>query len=222
MKNFSMLICALWMLPVFGQDCQQFLFFQKGKTIEMTIYDKTGQVTGKQVYQVLNVTNAGNLITSNLSSEIFDMTGKSIAKSNSLVKCNAGVMMVDMKFSMPQFSHSTGGSDATIGNEFLEFPSNVQVGEQLKDGSFTMNMTTQKMTVEVNITDRKVVGQDVVITAAGTWSCYKIDSKNTITMNMNGRSMPPNSTESTFWYKPGFAIVKTISANGSTAITSIK
>ena len=47
-----------------------------------------------------------------------------------------------------------------------------------------MNMTTQKMTVEVNITGRKVVGQDVVTTAAGTWSCYKIDSKNTITMNM--------------------------------------
>ena len=222
MKIFSIVICVLGLHPGLGQDCKQFLFFQKGKTIEMTIYDKTGQITGKQVYQVLNVTNAGNLITSNLSSEIFDNTGKSIAKSKSLVKCNAGVMMVDMKFSMPQFSHSTGGSDATIGNEYLEFPSNIQVGEQLKDGRFTMNMTNQKMTIEVNITDRKVVGHAAVTTSAGTWSCFMINSKNTVTMNMAGRSMPPNISESVSWYKPGFGIIKSTSANGSTAITSIK
>jgi hypothetical protein len=222
MKIFSIVLCILGLNTVFGQDCQQFLFFQKGKTIEMTIYDKTGGVSGKQIYQVLDVTNEGSILTSNLSSEIFDKTGKSIAKSNSLVKCNAGVMMVDMKFSMPQFSHSAGTADATVGNEFLEFPFNVQVGNQLKDGSFTMTMTNQKMTVEVSITDRNVVGQESVTTSAGTWSCFKINSKNTVTMNMAGRSMPPSITESTSWYKPGFGIIKSTSANGSTAITSIK
>jgi hypothetical protein len=224
MKKITWAVCLMSTLNVFGQDCKQFLFFQKGKTIEMTIYNKAGEVNGKQVYQVLDVTNEGSTTTGNLTSEMFDKTGKSFAKSISLVKCNGGVMMVDMKMMLPPQAHSSGTSEATIGNEFLEFPANLHVGDQLKDGSFTMNLTMQniKETISVNITERKVVGQETVTTSAGSWSCFKINSKSTVTMNMGGRGMPPMSTESTAWYKPDFGIVKTLSANGSTAITSIK
>jgi hypothetical protein len=224
MKKITWVICLMGSLNVFGQDCQQFLFFQKGKTIEMTIYNKAGEVNGKQVYQVLDVTNEGGTTTGNLTSEMFDKTGKSFAKSNSSVKCNGGIMRVDMKMMLPQQSHSSGTTEATIGNEFLEFPANLHVGDQLKDGSFTMNLTMQNMqeTITVNITDRKVVGQETVTTSAGSWSCFKINSKSTVTTNMAGRTMPPISSESMSWYKPGFGIIKTQSTNGSTAITSIK
>jgi len=211
-------------LPVFGQDCRQFLFFQKGKTIEMTIYNKSGEINGKQVYQVLDVSSEGSTTTAGLSSELFDKTGKSIARSNSVVKCNAGVMMVDLKMMMPQQPHSTGTADASIGNEFLEFPSSLHIGDQLKDGGFTMNVNMQNIqeTVTISITDRKVTGQESVTTSAGSWSCFKIDSRNTTTVNMGGRAMPPMSTESISWYTPGFGIIKTQTVNGSTAITSIK
>ena len=224
MKKMIWAIGIMGTLPVFGQDCQQFLFFQKGKTIEMTIYNNTGAINGKQVYQVSNVTSESDTTTSNLSSELFDKTGKSFAKSNSLVKCTGGVMMVDMKMMMPQQSRSPGNTEATIGNEFLEFPFNLFVGEKLKDGSFTMHVTMQSIqeTVAISITDRKVVSQEPVTTSAGSWSCFKINSTNTVTVNMAGRTMPPMSTESISWYKPGFGIIKTQSANGSTAITSIK
>jgi hypothetical protein len=155
---------------------------------------------------------------------LFDKTGKSIAKANSQVKCLGGVMMVDMKMLMPQQGHSTGNGEATIGNEFLEFPSNLHIGEQLKDGGFTMKVTVQTLqeSVVIKITERKVVAQGPVTTPAGSWSCFKIDSRNTVTMNMGGNAMPPMSTESISWYKPGFGIIKTQTVNGSTAITSIK
>lgn len=224
MKKMILVIGIISTLPVFGQDCRQFLFFQKGKTIEMTIYDKAGAINGKQVYLVLDVTSKGDTTISNISSELFDKTGKSFAKSISLVKCTGGVMMVDMKMMMTQQAHSAGNGDATIGNEFLEFPFNLNVGEKLKDGSFTMNVNLQSMleTVAINISDRKVVAQESVTTSAGTWPCFKINSTNTVTVNMAGHSMPPMSTESIAWYKPGFGIIKTQGANGSTAITSIK
>jgi hypothetical protein len=61
MKKMAWLISIIFTLPVFGQDCQQFLFFQKGKTIEMTIYDNAGGINGKQVYQVLDVASDGVL-----------------------------------------------------------------------------------------------------------------------------------------------------------------
>jgi hypothetical protein len=224
MNKMTWVIGIMFTLPVFGQDCQQFLFFQKGKTIEMTIYNNAGEINGKQIYQVLDVTSHGDTTISNLSSELFDKTGKSLIKANSQVKCVGGIMMVDMKMMMPQQGHSTGNGEATIGNEFLEFPFNLRVGDQLKDGGFTMNVTMQsiKETVAVNITERKVTGQESVTTPAGSWSCFKIDSRNTVTMNMGGRAMPPTSTESISWYKPGFGIIKTQTVNGSTAITSIK
>jgi hypothetical protein len=224
MKRSLCLIIMIGTLHLSAQDCQQFLFFQKGKTIEMTIYNKAGQMNGKQVYQVLDVSNEGGTTTGQLSSELFDKNGKSFAKSNSSVKCNGGMMMVDMKMMMPQQSNPAASGEATIGSEFLEFPSNLHVGDQLKDGSFTMNVTMQniKETIHIDITERKVVGEEAITTPAGTWSCFKINSKSTITMNMAGRAMPPMASESTSWYKPGFAIIKNASANGSTAITSIK
>jgi hypothetical protein len=224
MKKSMWIFCLMAGLRAVGQDCKQFLFFQKGKTIEMTVYNKAGDASGKQVYQVLDVTNDGGTTTGTLTSEMFDKTGKSLAKTNSVVKCAGGVMMVDMKMMMPQMPGSSGAVQATVGNDYLEFPANMHVGDQLKDGSLTMNLTMQNIqeTIAIKITDRKVVGQETVTTPAGSWSCYKISSKSAVTMNMAGRDLPTMNTESTAWYKPDFGIVKTLSANGSTAITSIK
>ena len=223
MKKIICIICFMGALTVFGQDCKRFLFFQKGKTIGMTIYNSTGEVNGKQVYQVLDVTNEGGTTTGDLNTEIFDKTGRSFAKTRCIVKCNGGVMIVDMRMIVPQQSPSSGNAEAKINNEFLEFPANLHVGDQLRDGSFTMNMSIPNMqeTGLVKITERKVVGQETVTTAAGSWSCFKITSKSTITMNMAGRSMPPMVTESAEWYAPGVGIIKTQSPHGSTAITSI-
>jgi hypothetical protein len=58
----------------------------------------------------------------------------------------------------------------------LEYPSSLSVGSTLKDASITI--TTQNspipMKMEVNITDRKVEGKEMVTTPAGTFDCYKI------------------------------------------------
>jgi hypothetical protein len=224
MQRISWTICLLAALPAFGQDCARFLFFQKGKTIEMTVYNKAGEANGKQVYQVLDVTNSGGTTSSSMTSEIFDKSGKSIAKTNSTVKCSGGKMMVDMQMMVPQQSNGSNNVEAKMDNEYLEFPATLHVGDQLKDGNMTMHMTMQNMqeTTVVNITDRKVVGQETVTTPAGSWSCFKITSKSTVTVNMAGRAMPPMATESTAWFAPGFGLIKSLSANGSTMITAIK
>ncbi len=224
MKKITWAICLMAVLPAFGQDCARFLFFQKGKTIEMTIYNKAGEVNGRQIYQVLDVSNSGATTTSSLTSEMFDKSGKSLAKTTSSFKCSGGQMMVDMKMMVPQQSPGSNTVDAKMDNGYLEFPASLHVGDQLKDGNMTMTMTMQNMqeTMVVNITDRKVLAQETVTTPAGSWSCFKISAKSTVTVNMAGHAMPPMSTESTSWYAPGFGLIKTLSANGSTLITSIK
>ena len=88
MKKIITITCLIVSINIFGQDCSNFLFFQKDKTIEMTIYNNAGEVNGKKINQVLDVSTAGDTTISNLTSEIFSKTGKSIAKSNSVIKCS--------------------------------------------------------------------------------------------------------------------------------------
>ena len=224
MKKIIAVTCLMVSMNTFGQDCTNFLFFQKDKTIEMTIYNNAGEVNGKKINQVLDVSTAGDTTISNLTSEIFSKTGKSIAKSNSVIKCSGGIFMVDMKMNMPQQSPFGGNGEATVGNEYLEFPSSVHVGDQLKDGGFTMNIKMGPMqgSVTISITQRKVVAQETITTTAGSWSCFKINSVNTVTRNMAGRDLQPIITETTEWYAPGVGIIKSQSSSGYSLITSIK
>lgn len=207
------------------QDCAHYLFLQKNKTIEMTIYNKKGEVSAKQVYQVSDVSTSGGVAKGSLSTEMFDKNGKSMARSNSTVQCNGGVMMVNMKMMLPQQQASQFKMEAKAetDNMFLEYPAKMAAGDALKDGNMTMEMNTSGLpsTATIVITDRKVEGRESVTTPAGTWDAYKITYKGKMTMKMG--PIPVNTNlDGTEWFVPDFGIVKTESKHGSTAITSIK
>src|ERR1700735_3464469 len=95
------ILCCLAVSQAYSQSCQDFLFLQKDKTIEMTAYNKKGEPNGRQVYQVSNVSNSSGSATATLASELFDKNGKSMAKGNSSIQCKDGVIMVDMKMMLP-------------------------------------------------------------------------------------------------------------------------
>lgn len=46
-------------LSLSAQDCAHYLFLQKNKVIEMTIYNKKGDPNGRQVYEVSDVATSG-------------------------------------------------------------------------------------------------------------------------------------------------------------------
>jgi len=209
---------------VHGQDCSNYLFLQKDKTVEMTIYDKKGEPNGRQVYQVSDVTTGGGATTGTLNSEMFDKKGKSMARAVSSIRCQGGVMMVDMKMMMPQQqAQQFAKADAQASNIYLEYPATMNPGDALKDGNFSMDINTGglKETMTMLITDRKVEGKESVTTPAGTWDCYKISYKGKMTIRMG--PLPINTNlEGTEWFAPGFGVVKIQSKYGGTAITSIK
>lgn len=216
--------CSLGIISVLGQDCKNYLFLQKDKTIEMTIYNKKGEPNGRQVYKVSDVTTSGAATTGSLASEMFDKKGKSIAKAASSIKCQGGAMMVDMKMMMPQQqTEQFAKAEAKVDNAYLEYPGTMNPGDALKDGNFTMDINTGGLaeTVTMVITDRKVEGKESVTTDAGTWDCYKITYKGKMTIKMG--PLPINTNlDGTEWFAPGFGVVKTQSKYGGTAITSIK
>lgn len=216
--------CILLTLTAFTQDCANYLFLQKNKTIEMTIYNKKGEPNGLQVYQVSNVANDAGVTTASLNSEMFDKKGKSISKAASTVKCNGGVMMIDMKMMLPQQqAEKVGSIQAKSDNIYLLYPANMSVGDNLKDGNFTMDMNSGGIpeTVTMIISNRKVEAKESVTTTAGTWDCFKISYQGKTSVKMG--PIPINmNIDGVEWYAPGFGVIKTQSKYGGTAITSIK
>ncbi|MBC7904220.1 MAG: hypothetical protein H7Y27_12385 [Gemmatimonadaceae bacterium] len=222
MKPLLLCLFVLSALALNAQNCESYYFLQNNKTVEMTIYGKKGEVSGKQVYKVSDVKTSAGITTASINSEMFDKKNKSIATSSSAIKCKGGMLMVDMKMMMgPQQQQTT--TKASIEEGFLEYPNKIAIGDQLQDAVFNMDLETSGIPqkIKLTMTERKVVAKESVTTTAGTWECYKISYKGKIVINTAGINMPMN-TDGSEWYAPGFGVVKTETKNGGTAITSVK
>lgn len=226
MKNnwlLTLLACLL-IVPGMAQDCKGFYYLQNNKTIEMTIYNRKGNEDGKQVYNVSGVTNGGGTLTGQLNSEMFDKKGKSITKAKGTIQCKGGVMMVDMKMTLPAAQQEQfGATDAKAENIYMEYPAAMQPGDQLKDATMDLQIENKGMKQSINmiVNNRKVEGKEQITTTAGSWDCFKITYKSKITIRTMGIGIPVN-IEGTEWFAPGFGVVKTESKHGGTAITAIK
>lgn len=190
----------------------------------MTIYNKKGDASGKQVYTVSDVTSNGTGATATVNSELFDKKGKTIAKGHSEIVCKSGVMMLDMTMQLPQQQQEQfAKADVKADKIYIEYPPTMKVGDNLKDATLNMTIDNAGMTQTVNMvtSDRKVEAKESVTTPAGTWDCFKISYKSKITIKTMGIGIPVN-VEGSEWFAPGFGIVKTESKHGGTALTAIK
>jgi hypothetical protein len=224
MKLIAIILGLLCSLVNYAQDCPGYYFLQNNKTIEMAVLNKKGEQTAKQVYTVTNVENSGGTTTANLATEMFDKKGKTITKSKSTIKCTGSVMMVDMKMSMPtQPGGPSADADVKADDIYIEYPSNMNVGDALKDAKMHMDVDNKgmKQTFDMEMWDRKVEAKESVTTPAGTWDCFKISYKAKMRIKTAGIGVPMN-IEGTEWFAPGFGVVKTESKHGGTEIVSIK
>ncbi len=225
MKLLLAVVLTIWGGDLFSQDCSNYYYLQNNKTIEMTISNKNGKESGKMTYTVSDSKTNGGITTATINSEFVDTKGKTITKSTNNVKCENGVMQMDMKVFIPaaqQEQMKTGTANAS--NVYLEYPAVMNSGDQLKDGQLNMDYEAAgglKSSIEISITERKVEAKESVTTPAGTWECYKITSQNKITSKIAGIGIPIRMAV-TEWFAPGFGVVKTESKTGKTEITAIK
>jgi hypothetical protein len=210
----------------FTQNCTSYYLLQNNRRIDNTIYNKNGQVFGKQYFSVSGVSSTTDATTANVRLEMIDKDGNVVSNSTNAIKCKGGVMMMNMKMALPQQQQAltTEGSGSPKGESaFIEYPSNMKVGDKLKNAEFTMDMNRGGMQqhVSMQVSSRKVEGKEKVTTKAGTWDCFKISYKGKITVNAMGMVLPIDLT-GTEWFAPGFGMVKTKSNFGSSEITAIK
>lgn len=212
-----------------AQDCTGYYYLLNNAQVEMTMYDGSNAAVGKTLYKVSNVHKEATSTTSNFTATVYDKTDNIITTSQGTFKCSGDGVALDMKVGMPSFSQLKDlKMEAKTTNAFLNYPANMQVGQDLKGGTFEMagNMGGMEIGVAYTVSNRKVVGKEKITTPAGTWNCYKINYNLSFKMTMMGNSVPMDLT-ATEWFAPGFGMVKTVSYKegkeaGSTMITSFK
>lgn len=212
-----------------AQDCGGYYYLLNNAQVEMTMYDGSKAAVGKTVYKVSNVHKDGAGTTSDFTATVYDKTNQMITTSEGQFKCTGEGIAVDMKMGMPSMSQLKDlKMEAKTTNAFLTYPANMQVGQDLKGGTFEMagNLGGMDVGVAYTVSDRKVVGKEKVTTPAGSWDCYKINYHLSFKMQMLGNTVPMDLT-ATEWFAPGFGAVKTVSYNngkeaGSMVITGFK
>ncbi|MEO5562556.1 MAG: hypothetical protein ABIR18_03955 [Chitinophagaceae bacterium] len=219
MKPILFTLLCLSGIQASSQNCNYY-YLQDGKTAEITFYTKKGDESGKGVYAMSSVNKTGSVTTGIVKSDVYNKKGKVVGTGTNNIKCDNGILMVDLKaFISPEQSEQIK-ADAKASNVYLAYPASMKAGDALPDGKMNIDIEQNngmKTNVDVKITDRKVEAQESVTTPAGTWNCYKITYHSAIKIAVMGIGIPIKA-DVTEWFAPNFGVVKTESSKGATTV----
>lgn len=208
-----------------AQDCDFYFPHEKGTTIETTDYDKKGDVTGTITATIIDNTTIGSAQVVKVASEYKSAKGDATSKQEYTVKCENGEFYINMdSYLNPQSMSAYQNMDINVESDQMTLPSNLKAGQILGNGRVTakiVNSGINIMTINVDITNRQVVGFEKVTTPAGTFDCvvisYDVETKLMLKMKMSGKQ----------WFSKNIGVVKTETYNkkgkleGTSLITKI-
>jgi hypothetical protein len=208
---FALFACTLG--NVFAQ-CNEFYQIDNGSAWEMETYNAKGKLSAVNKQKVTAYSKNGSGFAATINSAIYNEKGKEQMKGDLEMKCENGVVYIDMRNFIPEEQmKNMGNYEMKVESENLEIPSSLSVGQTLKDGSVTLTATNSPLPMNMNvmITERKVVAKESITTPAGTFDTYKITSKATF-KNKFGVSMTFEFSN-VEWLAPKVGVVKTESYN---------
>ena len=183
-------------------QCNEMFDFQEGTSWQWTNYDKKGKLLGKSMQKIekFNKISSGFEVT--ISMVQSDKKGEQTEPVSMDMACKDGIVYFDMKKFVPDeyLKDEDGEVSITITGDNLEIPTNLKVGDYLRDASVTMDLSVMKMTVE--IFNRKVEGEENLHTPAGEFDCF------IISQTIKTKAIVSIQMESKEWYSQGTGMVK--------------
>ncbi|GGZ91408.1 TapB family protein [Algibacter mikhailovii] len=171
-------------LPLVAQDtCNAYYPFEEGAQFEITNFNKKGKKEGHVSYKVTNIDNH----VATLETQIFDAKGKEITTTEYDVTCEGNSISIDFKSLMsPELFKQYKDMDVDMTGTNIEFPKDLEIGQTLNDANMNMaiNMSGMKMTMTINMVDRKVDTKESITTPAGTFDCYILSYTSEMKMGM--------------------------------------
>jgi len=176
MKNLLFLFALAFVMSnqLYAQ-CNSYYEVKEGMIMEMTNYDSKDRKEGKQITTINAFEEKSNGWVASMNVEAYDKKDKLIYSQEDVeIACEDGVIMIDMERFIPQESmQAFKDMDMDISVDNLELPDNLEVGQDLDGGKFTMSGNLP-MKMETTITNRKVASKETITTPAGTFDCFVI------------------------------------------------
>lgn len=206
MKKLILFLSAIFINQnvVEAQTCG-YLLLTNNTEVEMSMFDKKNEPSGKVVYKVLS----SNGKEAKVSSKVYNEKGKEMGGGEGMYKCDGNNFSFDMKAMLPGDQAKVMNMkdmEVKTNNASLNYPSNMTVGTTLPDNEFTADTysgTMKLMGMSFKVTNRKVEGKENINTPAGTFECFKITSNQDIKAIFNF------NLQMTEWFSPNVGVVKT-------------
>ncbi len=201
--------CLLPFAPQAQNCAEMYDYFKKGVTLEYTIYDDKGKVTGINTQRVTEVSQKADTLIASFALTNVNSKNKEQYKSTFPMKCYNGSVYLDMRSMVPAQSQkeSTDMQMEFKGTDQV-FPNSMEVGQSLPDANMEMTMRMggmQLLNTQYFIKNRKVEAREEITTTAGTFKCLRIS------YDFEYKLMGTRTTHTLYWYSPSVGMVKSIS-----------
>ena len=207
MKRLSTLVLILIGLQtVDAQDCTAYIPYEEGTLTEQTHYNKKGKVTGTTTQIVKEIEKKGNATLFHVMQTSLDKKGENEMVTDMTFRCEDNVFYVDMNaFVNEEQMAAYKDMDIKITMEAINIPPKLTPGQQLEDGSITMDIQSGapipiKFTIMVK--NRQVGNRETLTTPAGKFDCIKIKQD---VVTKTGFTV---TIETVQWYAEGVGVVK--------------
>ncbi|MBX2846556.1 MAG: DUF3108 domain-containing protein [Saprospiraceae bacterium] len=190
-----------------GQNCDTYAPLTEGVFLELTNYNAKGKATGRTEHLVIDSSPASAVF----QATIFDKKDKEVSQMEYNVQCADGGFQVEMANYLDTGNLAASEFEIEMDGDFLTFPANMQVGDELEAGELNAELQssgTTLMRLGFSIFNRKVEAIESITTPAGTFDCVKLSydfTSKTGFINVKG-----SATE---WVSENIGVVKSESYN---------
>lgn len=164
-----------------AQDlCQSLVLFKEGTETEYTMYDAKNKITGKQVNQLVSVSENQGEITSLVRSKWFDPKNKLVNEIDLTFTCKDNTLYIDLSNQLnPQIlAGFQSGMELEVSGVPAAYPHHMKVGDKLEDADVHVNLLlggSSFMKIYIKQNNQKVTARESISTAAGEFDCWRIE-----------------------------------------------
>ena len=178
MKNLLLITLVVFAAAELYAQCENpFYKLKEGTIIEMQSFDKKDKIQTSSKTKVVEYNETSSGYVAKIAYTLFDKKDKMISEGEYKLECNNGIIKIDMSSFVPAES-MTAFKDMEIEMEMdqMLYPASLSAGQNLDDAGIRIktNNSPIPMSMDMDITNRKVEGKESVKTPAGTFDCYKI------------------------------------------------
>jgi hypothetical protein len=205
-KSLIILVTILLIGAETFAQCNEMFDYQKGTSWQWTNYDKKGKFMGKSMQKIEELNKLDNGFEVTISMVQSDKKGEQTEPVSMDMACKDGIVYFDMKKFIPAEHFADGDMSVAVTGDNLEMPTNLKVGDYLRDASVTLDMTGGGSPIALNMTveifDRKVEAEEILHTPAGEFNCF------IISQSIKTKSIVSAQVDSKEWYSQGTGMIK--------------